>query len=63
MMMPGSPFVYYGEELGMKSMGTKDENKRLPMYWSDSDGKGMTAAPEGADEVGHTLPPGRTGEG
>ena len=27
--MGGSPFIYYGEELGMKSKGKKDENKRL----------------------------------
>lgn len=50
MMMNGSPFVYYGEEIGMKSKGTKDENKRLAMYWSDTDTEGMTAGPEDADE-------------
>ena len=27
------------------------------MYWTDSDGKGVTVAPEGADEVGHIFPP------
>jgi len=31
--MDGNPFVYYGEEIGMKSKGNKDENKRLPMLW------------------------------
>ena len=31
MTMNGSPFVYYGEEIGMNSAGTKDENKRIPM--------------------------------
>ncbi len=51
MMMPGSPFVYYGEELGMKSSGTKDENKRLPMFWSETEEEGIAAAPENADEV------------
>lgn len=50
MTMNGSPFVYYGEEIGMKSKGTKDENKRLPMYWSDTDTDGMTAGPADADE-------------
>lgn len=32
--LPGLPFVYYGEEIGM--LGTKpDENIRLPMPWAD----------------------------
>ena len=50
MMMSGNPFVYYGEEIGMSSKGTKDENKRLPMLWSDTDKIGMTEKPEGADD-------------
>ena len=44
--MGGSPFIYYGEELGMKSKGKKDENKRLPMQWSD-DASGMNGICEG----------------
>ncbi|MCM1105529.1 MAG: alpha-amylase family glycosyl hydrolase [Blautia sp.] len=48
MMMNGSPFVYYGEEIGMKSSGTEDENKRLPMYWSDTDTTGITKGPAGS---------------
>ena len=40
--MNGSPYVYYGEEIGMNSMGTKDENKRLPMQWSVTDTQGIT---------------------
>ena len=48
--MGGSPFVYYGEEIGMRSKGTKDENKRLSMYWSDTDEMGQTLDPPGADE-------------
>ena len=47
MMMNGSPFVYYGEEIGMTSAGDKDENKRLPMCWSDTDKTGMTKGPSG----------------
>lgn len=47
----GSPFVYYGEEIGMNSMGDKDENKRLPMQWSKTDVTGMTTILSGADEV------------
>lgn len=50
MMMNGSPFVYYGEEIGMSSSGKKDENKRLPMIWSDTDATGMTKGPKDADK-------------
>ncbi|MCD8069624.1 MAG: alpha amylase [Lachnospiraceae bacterium] len=46
MTMNGSPFVYYGEEIGMMSKGQSDENKRIPMYWSDTDTTGMTVGPE-----------------
>lgn len=49
MTMNGSPFVYYGEEIGMKSAGTKDENKRIPMYWSETDMTGMTDGPADMD--------------
>ena len=45
MMMNGSPFVYYGEEIGMNSTSDKDENKRLPMYWSDVVLAGTTDGP------------------
>ena len=34
----------------MRSRGTKDENKRLSMYWSDTDETGRTLDPPGADE-------------
>lgn len=49
MTLSGSPFVYYGEEIGMASSGTKDENKRLPFIWSDTDTQGMTKGPTDAD--------------
>ncbi len=45
MTMNGSPFVYYGEEIGMMSKGQEDENKRIPMVWSDSDDTGITQGP------------------
>jgi alpha-amylase len=35
LMLPGNPFVYYGEEIGMTGSGN-DPTKRLPMIWSDS---------------------------
>ena len=49
LMMNGSPFVYYGEEIGMASKGTKDENKRIPMVWSTTDTTGVTREPLNAD--------------
>ncbi len=51
LMMSGSSFLYYGEELGMKGAG-KDENKRAPMYWSkDAAMEGMCDGPADMDEV------------
>jgi alpha-amylase len=39
--LPGTPFVYYGEEIGMT--GAKpDERIRTPMQWSDAPGGGFT---------------------
>ena len=40
LLSPGSPFLYYGEELGMKgSRGAEatDANRRLAMLWGDGD--------------------------
>lgn len=45
---PGSPFIYYGEEIGMKgSRGSSntDANRRLRMRWREGE---MTADPVGA---------------
>ena len=49
MTMNGSPFVYYGEEIGMTSAGDKDENKRLPLNWSDTEKTGESAGPAGCN--------------
>ena len=46
LLMPGSPFVYYGEEIGMVGSGT-DPNKRMPMVWSTTDPTGTTKPPPG----------------
>lgn len=41
MTLPGTPFVYYGEEIGMT--GTKpDERIRTPMQWSGAGNGGFT---------------------
>lgn len=41
LMLPGLPFVYYGEEIGMS--GTKpDERIRTPMQWSGEPSGGFT---------------------
>jgi alpha-amylase len=39
--MPGMPFVYYGEEIGM-SGAKPDERLRTPMQWSSAHGDGFT---------------------
>ena len=51
LLMSGSSFLYYGEELGMKGAG-KDENKRAPMYWSkDAGAEGMCLGPQDMDAI------------
>ena len=34
--LPGTPFIYYGEEIGMEGSGA-DENKRQPFIWDNED--------------------------
>jgi alpha-amylase len=41
--LPGAPFLYYGEEVGLQNgPGSKDELKRTPMPWDESTGGGFT---------------------
>lgn len=51
-MLGGNAFTYYGEEIGMVGSGD-DPNKRLPMYWNDTD---MTALPPGVTKVEYAYP-------
>ena len=48
LLMPGRPFMYYGEEIGLKGSG-RDENKRLPLIWSETDKTGETNPASAAD--------------
>ena len=54
MAMPGTPFVYYGEEIGMRGgASNRDEDKRTPMHWTDEGpGYGFTTA----DRTWHPSP-------
>ncbi len=47
LLSPDKPFIYYGEELGMKGSG-RDENKRLAFKWND---KYQAKSPLNADYV------------
>jgi glycosidase len=50
LFMPGNPFIYYGEELGMTGRLPKDENVRGPMIWSRRNRTGQTTGPLGNDQ-------------
>lgn len=52
LLMSGTSFVYYGEEIGMSGSG-RDENKRAPMVWSTTDPDGMTIGPADMETVEH----------
>jgi glycosidase len=41
MTLPGIPYIYYGEEIGMTGSGA-DENKRTPMQWNSGTQAGFT---------------------
>jgi len=39
---PGTPFVYYGTEIGMMSITSGDSEKRTPMQWDNTANAGFT---------------------
>lgn len=49
LLSPGSPFIYYGEEIGLRGSrggSNTDANRRLAMLWGDGD---SVSDPAGAD--------------
>lgn len=46
--MTGATFTYYGEEIGMVSSGSKDENKRTAMVWNEN-GQNIAKNPKDAE--------------
>ena len=44
LLMSGSAFIYYGEEIGMVGIGN-DPSKRAPMYWNTARDNGTTDLP------------------
>lgn len=51
LLLPGSPFIYYGEEIGMQGGAGKDENKRQAFVWSTTRvEQGQCRSPVGANE-------------
>ena len=54
-LTPGSPFIYYGEEIGLRGSrggANTDANRRLAMLWGDGD---TVKDPPGSDYAKQTL--------
>jgi len=50
LLLPGNPFIYYGEEIGMKGGSSSDEDKRTQFIWSVKENtEGMCIPPKGAN--------------
>lgn len=50
MTMPGNPFIYYGEEVGIKGGSTNDGTYRSSMPWSYTDKKGRCEETPGVSD-------------
>jgi len=50
LLIPGNPFIYYGEEIGMFGSGV-DPNLRAGMFWSTTDSTGIPDNPPGSGDV------------
>ena len=63
--MPGAPFIYYGDEIGMRYVeglksvegGYNRTGSRSPMQWDDSTNAGFSSAP--ASDLYITMDPGK----
>lgn len=49
--LPGNPFIYYGEEIGMTEGWANDSEKRLPIKWSPEESDLKITAPKGASYI------------
>ncbi len=52
-LLPGTPFMYYGEEISLKGTRGKESSdrlRRLPMIWSEEDKTGECKASENAKD-------------
>lgn len=54
LLMPGVPFVYYGEEIGMKGSGI-DENKRMAMLWGEGNDCNSPAAADYTKQIDSSV--------
>lgn len=49
-LLPGTPYIYYGEEIGLQGVRGQNDNsdakRRLPMIWSETNKKGECDFPE-----------------
>lgn len=51
LLLPGNPFIYYGEEIAMTGGADNDPNKRAPLVWSTQDDTGIADPPDGTTKI------------